>query len=87
MGYFIAIITLDLNTRHTPTLAVYFNAHIIFQKSAIDTHQKRDFLKLPPPLETVFVYMHKSLISVLMLLISELQLLFPEERLTKTSWL
>lgn len=81
MGYFIAIITLDLtldlNTRHTLILAVYFRVQTIFQKSATGKHQKRAFLKLPPSLKPVFVYMHEILISILMLPISELQLIFP----------
>jgi len=76
MAYFIATVTLYLNTRHTLILAVYFSAQTIFQKRATGMCQKRAFLKLPPSLKPVFVYMHKS-ISALMLLISELQLIFP----------
>lgn len=77
MGYFIAIITLDLNTRHTLILVVYFSVQTVFQKSPMGNHQKRAFLKLPPSLKTVFEHMQKSLISVLLLLNSELQLIYP----------
>lgn len=47
MGDFIAIIILDLNTRHTLIFAVYFSMQIICQKLQ-HVGIRKGFLKLPP---------------------------------------